>query len=266
MLRSSLLRRHGFEHGFSPRRGGVSPPPYDSLNLGAAVGDRPDLVATNRRRFCEALGVPPRLLFEVSQVHAATVREICDRDRERAGDLRGEEADALTTRAGGVAVGVRVADCLPLLIADPRSGMVAAVHVGWRGAVAGIVGRALDEMERMGASANDLLTAIGPHIRCDHFEVGEDVAAQIAAAAPQTRVIIQKGDARFADLAAVARAQLLGRGIRSEHVDDVGGDTFEDAERFFSYRRDGGCTGRHLAAIVCRAKPPPHGLVRENKG
>jgi hypothetical protein len=251
-LTSTLLARHGFTHGFSLRTGGVSEGPYASLNLGRAVGDDAKVVDENHRLFAETVGYDPACSFEVSQVHGASVHVVGPDDAP--GVVRGLSGDALVAPATAprVAVGVRVADCVPLLLADPVTGAVAAVHAGWRGTVAGVIGAAIAAMERSaGVRAEDLLAAIGPHIRAGAFEVGEDVAAQIAGAAPGSPGVIVGGyDKPHVDLAVVVRAQLAARGVLPEHVDDVGGCTVTEPERFFSFRRDGKRSGRHLGVIA----------------
>jgi YfiH family protein len=249
VLRSKLLDAHGFAHGFSLRTGGVSAPPFDSLNLARTVGDDLEAVLENYRRFARAVGFMPDTLFEVSQVHGASVRVVGEGETPER--VRETQADALVALAGRGAIGVRVADCTPILIADRRTRAVAAVHAGWRGTVRGVVGEAVRVLtSASGARVEDLVAAIGPHIRVGSFEVGEDVAAEIAAAAPG-RDVIRRGDPRpFADLTAVVRAQLEQLGISEGRVDDVGGCTYAEPDRFFSFRRDGQRSGRHVAAIV----------------
>lgn len=249
VLRSSLLREAGFAHGFSLRSGGVSEAPFDSLNLARTVGDAPGAVAENHARFARSVGFAPGRLFEVSQVHGAravTVSGAADPD-----EVRLEQADALVATAeADAAVAVRVADCVPVLLADPRSGAVAAAHAGWRGCVAGVVAVAVDALGRVaGARAADLLVAIGPHIRVGAFEVGEDVAAEIAGAAHGGHVVLRGAGKPRVDLSAVLHAQLTTLGVPSAQIDDVGGCTYAEPARFFSYRRDGRHSGRHLAAI-----------------
>ncbi|MGE0791395.1 MAG: peptidoglycan editing factor PgeF [Sandaracinaceae bacterium] len=239
VLRSELLSEHGFLHAFSTREGGVSEGPFASLNLARTVDDDPAAVAANTARFAEELGAHDHL-YEVSQVHGARVVDA-------SGDvmaLREEEADAIVARTPGAAVAVRTADCVPILLADPRTGAVAAVHAGWRGVVADIASAAVRAME-----SDELLAVIGPHIRLPSFEVSDEIADRIEAAAGE-RVIDRSAPRPHADLAAAVRAQLRRAGVAA--IDDVGGDTFDEARRFFSHRRDQGRTGRHLSAIVAR--------------
>lgn len=247
VLQSELLARHGFAHGFSLRTGGVSQGPFASLNLGRSVGDAPEAVARNVVRFAEAVGLDPDRLYEVSQVHGRGVRVVREDDEVLA--VRREEADALVARAPGHAVAVRTADCVPILLADPQRGAVAAVHAGWRG----VVDRVLDAaLEALDPDRTKVLCAIGPHIRAASFEVGEDVARAIAEAAHGEDVVFPGDPRPHVDLARAVRAQLRARGVELAHIDDVGGCTFTDAARFFSHRRDAGTTGRHLATIVAR--------------
>jgi YfiH family protein len=249
VLRSELLSRLGFAHGFSLRHGGVSAAPFASLNLGRAVGDDPLAVAENHRRMAEAVGYRHETLFELSQVHGRHVREV--RAAEAPAEVRREEGDALLACEAGVAIGVRAADCLPLLVVDPESRAVSAVHAGWRGTVAGVALAALDALRAAtGAPASRLHAAVFPHIRACCFEVGSDVAAEIQRVVPGERVVDASREKPHVALARVITAQLVAAGVPHAQLDDVAGCTRCDAERFFSYRRDGKRSGRHLLAVV----------------
>lgn len=256
-LQSELLAGADVLHGFSLRGGGVSAPPFDSLNLGRAVGDDPEAVAENHRRLARAVGYDVERLVEVDQVHGAD-GVVVDGD-EAPTAFRGRRADALVARPhSAVAVAVRTADCVPVLMAHPESGAVAAVHVGWRGAVAGVLPRAVDRLVDVAgaSSAEELLVAIGPHIHLDAFEVGEDVASKLAGVAPGA-VVVRRSDPRpHADLGGVCRAQLRARGLEDGAIEQVGGCTFADPTHCFSHRRDGGRSGRHLAVVVAGPSLP----------
>jgi hypothetical protein len=246
VLTSALLARHQFSHGFSLRTGGVSLPPFDSLNLSRTVGDDAEAVAENSRRFAAAVGIP--VLYEVSQVHGRVVRQV------EAGEdmvvVRRIEADALVIGAGQGGVAIRTADCVPLLIADRTTRTVAAIHAGWRGAVGGVVSAAFTVLRERGVSPSSVLAAIGPHIRLDAFEVGEDVAREIAAAVPGEEVVRWDDPRPHVDLGRVVRAQLVELGVPPDAIDDVGGCTFSEPARFFSHRRDQARSGRHLSIIA----------------
>jgi polyphenol oxidase len=252
VLRSKLLLSSSFAHGFNERRGGASTAgPYASFNLGRAVGDDPALVAENHQRFAGAVGYPPGALFEVSQVHGAAVVEV--EPAATPGEVRAREADAVVAPPGGLAIGVRVADCAPLLIADLDSGAAAAIHAGWRGTVAGVVEAGVATLLRVGSGRPGALrAAIFPHIRSCCFEVGDDVAALLGAASPVDGVVDRGREKPHVDLAAILIGKLALLGVPAEHVEAVPGCTRCDAERFFSYRRGGARSGRHLAAIVSR--------------
>lgn len=246
-IRSPLLARAGFVHGFATRLGGASAPPFDALNLGRAVGDDPAAVEENHRRLAMVLGYDVARLFEVSQVHGAAVRQVGPEDDVLA--VRRVEADALVARGEGVAIGVRTADCTPVLVGDPESGRVAAIHAGWRGVVAEVVARGIEAME---VPVSRVICAIGPCIRAASFEVGEDVAREIAGVARGADVILPGEPRPHVDLVKAIVAQLESLGVARDRIDDVGGDTFAEPARFYSHRRDGARAGRHLSVIVAR--------------
>jgi purine-nucleoside/S-methyl-5'-thioadenosine phosphorylase / adenosine deaminase len=250
-LQSPLLSAAGFRHAFFTRRGGVSLGPYQSLNFGYGVGDERAHVEENFRRAAQVLGVGAEAVLVLSQVHGNHVVRV--EPGQRRAELLAREGDALIAVAGDIACGVRTADCVPILLADPDSGGVAAVHAGWRGAVQRIVEQAASELERLGARRNRLLAAIGPHIARAAFEVGEDVAAELQRSSHATSAIeARPGSRPHADLRRIITAQLQEAGLELRAIDQVEGCTVEEADRFFSYRRDGAKSGRMLSAIVPR--------------
>jgi polyphenol oxidase len=252
LLKSRLLEGLGVRHGFNLRTGGVSQAAaYSSFNLGRAVGDDPELVRENHRRFAAAVGYDESALFETSQVHAAGVLTVAGSEAQPA--VRGLEADALVAAPGGVAIGVRIADCAPVLLLDTESGAVAALHAGWRGTVRGVVAAGVQTLlQRGGGRSEALAAAIFPHIRRCCFEVGDDVAAELVAASPDPNVVDWSRGKPHVDLMAILVAQLAALGIPRERIDDIPGCTRCEPQRFFSFRRDGKQSGRHLAAIVSR--------------
>jgi YfiH family protein len=257
-LRSPLLVRHGFRHGFSLRTGGVSSEPFASLNLARGVGDDARAVAENHALLAQDIGYDVARLYEVSQVHGAEVAAVDPAlPPER---LRQRQADAIfcAPRAGAnaaeVAIGVRVADCVAVLLAHPESGAVAAVHAGWRGVVSGVLSATLRALSaHVPGPAGRWIAAVFPHIGVGAFEVGEDVAQQIAACLPKEPNVVVRGGAKpHVDLGRAVVAQLTHAGLSAENVERVIGCTFREPARFFSYRRDGAASGRHLAVIVSR--------------
>lgn len=246
LLRARSLSPLGFAHAFSTRAGGVSTGPFASLNLGTAVGDDPAHVLENHRRLADAVGYDPERLHQCAQVHGGVAHAPAP-EAPPADTLR-VEADALVARAPGVAVAIRVADCVPVLLADPATGHVAAAHAGWRGVVAGVVGAALDALGSRDPGA--LVAVIGPSIGPCCFEVGDAVAAEIAAATDASVVARRAGDKPRVDLWRAVEAQLRGRGVT--RVEAVGRCTACDPAGFFSYRRDGGRSGRMVGVIVAK--------------
>jgi YfiH family protein len=258
LLTSRLLRSGGFAHGFTTRAGGVSPPPYDTLDF-AMLRD-PERLAENRRRLAESVGFDPSRLYQVTQVHGSTV---LDAEGDVAA-LASREADALVAEPGsGNVVAVRVADCVPVLVADPESGRVAAAHAGWRGVVGGVLEATVERMKRGGAIPSVLLAAIGPCIGSCCFEVGADVAAQIEEAAARGstwdprwgQVVARRDEPRgkaYVDLRVAVRRRLHAAGLSFASIEDVPGCTRCDAERFYSFRRDGDASGRLLGVIAAR--------------
>jgi YfiH family protein len=238
-LASSSLDDAGFAHAF-PERG------------------------TGDAELASALGLARgEAVVQVKQVHGAEVIEAADvsgrAGREgREGREEACEGDAVIGRAGEapIAVGVRVADCVPVLVADETTGDVAAIHAGWRGVVHGVVGKAVAQL-RQGRGGAGLVAAIGPCIGPCCFEVGRDVASAIADAvrdaSPAAAIIARADDAHdkvYVDLRAAVRAQLNAAGVT--RVDDVPGCTKHEPGRFHSFRRDGANSGRMLAAIAAR--------------
>jgi hypothetical protein len=226
----------GVSMAFTTRRGGVSQPPYDTLNLGRSTPDRPDAVAENRRRLLAALALPAARVATPGQVHGATVVEVSEPGHSPA-------CDALVTRQRGLTLAVSSADCLPLIILTPGAACVA--HSGWRGTAAGMPRAALEATCAVaGVGVAAARVHLGPCIRACCYEVGPEVARQFPAAV--TRDV--RGH-RHLDLAAAARLQLLEAGAAPEAVFDTGDCTACRSEWYFSHRRDGARSGRHWAVV-----------------
>jgi polyphenol oxidase len=255
----------------STRQGGVSQGPWESLNLGSAVGDDPAAMADNRARFAASLGATPVFL---QQVHGCRVVELGAAHTAARAPI--EQADAAVTRAPGIACTVLVADCLPVLLAAANGRAVGAAHAGWRGLAGGVVESALQALcELARCRPREVLAWLGPCIGPRRFEVGEDVMLAFAGSPthgglprfvphePERLLRPAAGGAQrpgctsdsdgavrwLADLSQLARDRLAAAGV----VQVTGGHwcTFEEASRFFSFRRDGVC-GRMGAAVWLR--------------
>jgi hypothetical protein len=256
LLRSALLGAP-FVHGFTTRAGGTSAPPFDTLNLGGKWGDEPAQVSENRRRVERAFGGP---IAVARQVHGTTVVRV------RAGDDRAAlarvDADGLCTDAPGVVLGVFVADCIPALLVDPRTGASAAVHAGWRGTVAGVLPAAVRALgAEFSARPGDLRVALGPAIGPCCFEVGPEVVAAFEALVPDARargIVLPspRGAAGKAnvDLKQANRLLLERAGVDPAGIDAGPDCTACDRARFYSFRRDGSATGQ-LMGVVGRTSP-----------
>ena len=221
----------------STRAGGVSLPPWGTLNLGDHVGDDPDHVFTNRQRLANAAGLQPARIGWLKQVHGTDVVELTS---ATVGTV--PTADGSFTRHGGIACAILTADCLPVILADQQGTVVGAAHAGWRSLCGGVLENLVTAM----AVETDTLQAwLGPAIGPDHFEVGPEVRDAFLAADPAAASAFHTSGARpghfMADIYALATQRLKRLGITT--VSGGGLCTVSDNARFFSYRRDGQ-TGR----------------------
>ena len=227
----------GVRSAFTLRTGGVSVAPYDSLNLGASIGDSPEAVAENRRRVREKLRLPAEPVW-LEQVHGVEVVVLGAPDLPPTGD-------ASVARGAGCVCAIRVADCMPVLFAARDGSAVAAAHAGWRGLAGGVLEATV---RRLGVPASQLIAWMGPAIGPAHFEVGEEVRAAFTATdVDAASAFVANARGRWqCDLYALARRRLAGIGISG--IYGGGWCTFAEADRFFSYRRSGQC-GR-MAALI----------------
>ena len=248
---SSLLAAiPGLRHAFFSREGGVSGGIYEGLNGGLGSNDDPALVAENRRRMAEQMGVVPEHLISAHQIHSpdAVVATGPWRNGTR------PRADAIVTRTAGIAIGVTAADCGPVLFADPAARVIGAAHAGWKGALTGVLESTIEAMEKLGADRSGMVVAIGPLIRQNSYEVGSEFVERFLDADAENGVFfipsVRSGHSMF-DLAGFIRMRLENAGIPM--IDDIGVDTYSD-ERFYSYRRSVHRKepdyGRHVHAIA----------------
>jgi polyphenol oxidase len=221
----------------STRQGGVSRPPL-GMNLSFNVGDDPEHVRTNRERFFGSLGIRQDELAVPGQVHGVTVREAV-----RAGSW--PETDGLVTSSERLFLCVTVADCVPVLLADPVTKTVAAVHAGWRGTAGRIVEQALEILTgRFGVRPKDVLAYVGPSAGACRYAVGDDVASRFP-----REVVGRLGDQPTVDLKAANRDQLTGAGLLSRNIEIAPFCTISDDTLFHSHRRDAAASGRMMAVI-----------------
>jgi hypothetical protein len=221
------------------RAGGVSKPPFDTFNLGDHVGDEPEAVAANRKRLAAATGLDEDHVIWMNQVHGDRVERV---DGPRTTPVEG--TDALVTTTPRLALAVITADCVPVLMADARAGVVAAVHAGRVGAQRGVVARTLEAMQAAGAHLDDVSVLLGPAVSGSNYEVPEEMAAEVETALPGSRTTSRRGTAALDLRAGIAR-QLTDLGVTAVDADPR--CTVEDPS-LFSHRRDAP-TGR-LASLI----------------
>ncbi|GGO81775.1 peptidoglycan editing factor PgeF [Wenjunlia tyrosinilytica] len=231
--------RGGAHFAFTDRWGGVSAAPYDRLNLGGAVGDDPDAVRHNRSLAAKSLGLEPGDVVWMNQVHGRDVAVV-------EGPWTGAvpEVDGIVTARRGLALAVLVADCTPVLLADPAAGIAAAAHAGRPGLLAAVVPATVEIMCALGADPSRIVAATGPSVCGACYEVPEEMRAEVAAAVPQSWSTTSWGTPAV-DVAAGVHAQLSGLGVPSGEKSHI--CTLESSDHF-SYRRER-TTGR-LAGYV----------------
>ena len=247
-------------HGFSTRCGGLSTVYGGSqgsgdLNLGFTEADERENVVANRELFLKAALGDGRLpLVTARQVHSSIIRKVTVADA--APDSGAAEVDGMLTGAAGILLGIQTADCIPVLVADRRLQAVAAFHAGWRGTVKRIVEEGVGMMRReFNSQANDLVAAIGPGIGQCCYEVGEEVRSEFTSQFSYAAALFRQGDEcgkPYLDLVEANRRQLLNAGLSPGAISVVGECTSCRTDRYFSYRAEGGFTGRMLSVIGIR--------------
>lgn len=251
ILVCSALERLGFANGFSTRMGGVSPFPDGDLNLAGFDEDAEENILENRRRFLRAFD-REFTLATIWQVHGNMVKQaVTLEDAEQTED----RADAIVSDLPGILAGVKTADCVPILIADPQSMAFAAVHAGWRGTAASIAVRAINMMKNaFGANPHNLVCAIGPAAGGENYEVGHDVIEAFAANFLESEKYFRptRPGHALVDLPRANKDQLIGAGLSSQNIFTAPFCTIRRTDLFFSYRvekRLHGRVGRLLAVI-----------------
>lgn len=263
LLRSALLWRLGVPHAFTTRLGGVSTGDFASLNFGNPSDLAPERkdpranIHANHRLTLDALGQPERRIVEVWQVHAAAVHFVRATEEPRSERARAPgdidiKADAIVTDDPRVFAGVRVADCAPILLADADGAVVASVHAGWRGVIAGVLPAAIASIRS--CTERPLFAAIGPCISAEAFEVGPEVAEAFAQRFGASVLHTNPGTGRrHVNLKLALALQLASAGVMPENIETLPHCTVRDRELFFSHRRDGERSGRMLALIGPRS-------------
>lgn len=241
-----ILSEAPIVQGIFTRNGGVSPAPWNSLNLGGLNGDSRANVIENRRRIFEDMGRIVESIYDVWQVHGTEV--ICT-NSPRPLDAAHIQADAILTDSPDITLFMRFADCVPILFYDPVKKVVGMAHAGWQGTVKKIARVTVDAMrENYGSKPENILAGIGPSIGADHYQVGKDVAERAASAFSDTDgILIKRNDNVYLDLWEANYRTLWDAGVRNIQV--AGVCTACDTSKWFSHRAEKGSTGRFGAMI-----------------
>lgn len=237
-------------HAIFTRQGGVSRPPLDSLNVGNSVGDSETAVQENKARIYATLGLCSEDVVTAQQVHGARVAVVTGADRGRTIPT----TDGLVSDTPGIALLLRFADCVPILLFDPMRRAVGLVHAGWRGTIEGIATRAVRAVEQaFGTQPADLRAALGPAIGPCCYEVGEDVAEAVQCSPFNEDTLLRPGASGrwYFDLPEANRQQLLAVGVC--HIEQANMCTVCHRHEFFSHRGDGATTGRFAVLIGLKA-------------
>lgn len=260
VYQSRMLAAVGVAHAFSTRIGGVSPAPFDSLNLGNPQGAVQDSVDNLHRNFTillSALGLANVPMATVQQVHGCEVALLrAEGEGEYSETAQAEirdrfqgqtRADAIVSDVTSAMLAIRIADCAPILLACDDGRIVAAIHAGWRGIVSGVVARSVAEINTLGITSDRIVAAIGPTIGVKHFEVGAEVAREFHTAGLAATIDTVGYAKPHINLVAAIKLQLRQCGVT--RIDGGSLCTYANATDFYSHRRDHGTTGRMVAII-----------------
>lgn len=253
-FRSELIR---CKHGFSTRIGGVSAAPHTAtLNLAFDRGDSAETVMENLGLLADALGFDARSVVSVPQIHSSKVEQVTRNESGMGYFIPAKlECDGYVTSDKAVTLGVKTADCVPILLAaETETGEVVAVsalHAGWRGTAKNIVAVGIGKLLSLGATPERIFAAIGPAISQERFEVDADCRDELVCSLGESALpyIIQKGAKYFPDLKGIARKLLIDSGLPSHNIDVCEACTYDEEELLYSHRRSNGLRGSMLSVI-----------------
>ncbi len=241
-------------HGFSTRVGGTSVAEHTaSLNLAFGRGDSDETVLENLRRFSEAVGIDKKSVISRHQIHSSRVLYADEKMRGEGYYVRTDnECDGYVTDKEGVALGVKTADCVPILFCDSRAHVIGAVHAGWRGTASGIAAKCVQQMVKIGAKPQNIHAAVGAAIHSCCYEVGEDFYTSVAELVGEKTAceFIKTADGRLhADIVGMNRRFLLECGLSEANIDISEECTCCEPQLFYSHRYSKGLRGTMLSII-----------------
>ena len=253
----NLSKQGGVNHFVSTRIGGLSLSPYESLNLGFHVGDVPETVLKNRERLAATIQIPLSDFTFAKQIHSGTVTIVTEQMRGCGAadyDTAVEATDAMVTAVPGVCLAVLTADCVPVLLFDPRKRVVAVVHAGWRGSVKLIARKTVEILnQEFNCEPGDLLAGIGPSIGPCHYEIGPDVITQVKDTFGGTDgyINVESPDGKgYFNLWEANKRQIMEAGVPPQNIEIARICTYCNAHLFFSVRHQKGTTGRFGTGIM----------------
>lgn len=241
------LMRYPVTQGVFTRQGGVSPSPWHSLNFGRLAGDDPVRVRENYAIAAEAIGRTALSYYEVAQVHGTTYVVATSHNQQNGY----QEADVLVTDDPKITLLMRFADCVPILLYDPKKHAAALIHAGWRGTIKGAAAVGVTALKTTyGSHPNDLIAGIGPSICQSHYQVGDEVYRAVVNTFPNVVVnlIEDRSGAWYFDLVAANYHTLLEAGVRDIEISNQ--CTACNTQHWFSHRAEGGKTGRFGAVMA----------------
>ena len=245
-IESPLFKDCPIDHGFFTRMGGLSPEPYDSLNCSTSTGDTPQNVDHNLNVIAKEVGYRREDLYLIHQVHSADVVVVTPGLKTVSTD-----ADALVTNYPGLLLGIKTADCVPILLVDPVARVIGAVHAGWGGALKGIMATTVQAMQVLGAVPQEIRAAIGPCIHSEHYEVGDDFRDRFLEADPESDpFFLRTPVSLYFDLPGFVAHKL--RQVGLTQISPSIYNTYAEKTLFFSHRRathEKTTTGRQLSVI-----------------
>lgn len=240
----------GVQHAIFTRMGGLSSPPFDGLNVGHLVGDEDEAVEANHRIVYETLNLDAGEVVTARQVHGSSVAVVGPKDRGRIFPT----TDGLVTGSVGVALMLRFADCLPILLYDPQKRVIGLGHAGWRGTVGLLAQRLAETMrEEFGCHLAQVRAALGPAIGPCCYAVGEEVKeAMRGVLPPSSKAVVERAEGLYLDLWEANRWQLMELGVEEIEVGQI--CTACNTAEFFSHRAEGGRTGRFAVVMLLRGE------------
>jgi len=229
------------------RHGGVSTKPWSSLNMATSVGDSRESVIENRRRITKCLSLREDSIFDVWQVHS---NRVIHAEASRKMDQPHQKADSIITSKSNITLMMLFADCVPIMMYDPKNNVAALAHAGWQGTVNGVAGETVKSMqEKYACKPEDLIACIGPSICVDHYEIGKDVAEEVERSFKDTEQILIKIDGKIhLDLQIANQIVLKKHGVKKIQNSNI--CTAGNTSDWYSHRAEEGKTGRFASIIT----------------